>query len=230
MGAREFESHIYLQFSLNPNLLKDIYMANQEVKKTLTVVDRSTKALSSAAEAIAKAATDLQGIATTANVLAQEIEFKQNELDNLEAQLVVKQREQAAELNLKVKEDADAVLATLLKERGLVTKTPAELKEVEKQLAEALEDNQEAVEAAVEVAVAAKVAEYTAKISSLESSHKVEIATLRANEKAAQERIVFLTQQNDKLEEQIAADREARIEIAKAEAQRQAVTVNTNGK
>lgn len=205
-------------------------MANQEVKKTLTVVDRSTKALSTAAEAIAKASTDLQGIATTANVLAQEIEFKQNELDNLEAQLVVKQREQAAELNLKVKEDADAVLATLLKERGLVTKTPAELKEVEKQLAEALEDNQEAVEAAVEVAVAAKVAEYTAKISSLESSHKVEIATLRANEKAAQERIVFLTQQNDKLEEQIAADREARIEIAKAEAQRQAVTVNTNGK
>ena len=35
---------------------------------------------------------------------------------------------------------------------------------------------------------------------------------------------------NTKLESQIEADREARIEIAKAEAARQAVTVNTNGK
>lgn len=204
--------------------------ANQEVKKTLTVVDRSTKALSVAAESIAKAAVDLQGIAATATGLAQDIEFKQNELDNLDAQLIVKQREQAAELNLKVKEDADSVLAALLKERGLVTKTPAEIKEVDRQLAEALEDNQEDVDTAVKAAVATQKGEYEVKLSTLESSHKVQIATLQANEKAALERIAFLTAQNAKLEEQISADRDARIEIAKAEASRQAVTVNTNGK
>ena len=115
-------------------------MANQETKKTLTVVDRSTKALTAAADGIVKAAADLQGIASLATGLAQDIEFKQNELDNLDEQLVAKQREQAAELRLRVREDEDKVLAELLKARGLVTKTPAEIKEVEKQLAEALED------------------------------------------------------------------------------------------
>ena len=105
-------------------------MANQETKKTLTVIDRSTKALTTAADGIVKAAADLQGIASLASGLAQDIEFKQNELDNLDEQLVAKQREQAAELRLRVREDEDKVLAELLKARGLVTKTPAEIKEV----------------------------------------------------------------------------------------------------
>ena len=205
-------------------------MANQETKKTLTVVDRSTKALTAAADGIVKAAADLQGIASLATGLAQDIEFKQNELDNLDEQLVAKQREQAAELRLRVREDEDKVLAELLKSRGLVTKTPAEIKEVERQLAEALEDNQDAIDGAVQAKATELTVAAAAKLASIEANHKVEIAQYKANAENSTTQIQFLTSQNTKLEAQIEADREARIEIAKAEAARQAVTVNTNGK
>lgn len=205
-------------------------MANQETKKTLTVVDRSTKALTAAADGIVKAAADLQGIASLATGLAQDIEFKQNELDNLDEQLVAKQREQAAELRLRVREDEDKVLAELLKARGLVTKTPAEIKEVERQLAEALEDNQDAIDGAVQAKATELTVAAAAKLASIEANHKVEIAQYKANAENSTTQIQFLTSQNTKLEAQIEADRDARIEIAKAEAARQAVTVNTNGK
>lgn len=205
-------------------------MANQETKKTLTVVDRSTKALTTAADGIVKAAADLQGIASLATGLAQDIEFKQNELDNLDDQLVAKQREQAAELRLRVREDEDKVLAELLKARGLVTKTPAEIKEVERQLAEALEDNQDAIDGAVQAKATELTVAAAAKLASIEANHKVEIAQYKANAENSTTQIQFLTSQNTKLEAQIEADRDARIEIAKAEAARQAVTVNTNGK
>ena len=205
-------------------------MANQETKKTLTVVDRSTKALTTAADGIVKAAADLQGIASLASGLAQDIEFKQNELDNLDDQLVAKQREQAAELRLRVREDEDKVLAELLKARGLVTKTPAEIKEVERQLAEALEDNQDAIDGAVQAKATELTVAAAAKLAAIEANHKVEIAQYKANAENSTTQIQFLTSQNTKLESQIEADREARIEIAKAEAARQAVTVNTNGK
>ena len=205
-------------------------MANQETKKTLTVVDRSTKALTTAADGIVKAAADLQGIASLATGLAQDIEFKQNELDNLDDQLVAKQREQAAELRLRVREDEDKVLAELLKARGLVTKTPAEIKEVERQLAEALEDNQDAIDGAVQAKATELTVAAAAKLAAIEANHKVEIAQYKANAENSTTQIQFLTSQNTKLEAQIEADRDARIEIAKAEAARQAVTVNTNGK
>ena len=79
-------------------------MANDtSVKKTLTTVDRSTKALATSAEAIAKAATELQSVVAAANALAQDIEFKQSELNSLEASFVTKERELFAELNLKIK-------------------------------------------------------------------------------------------------------------------------------
>lgn len=203
---------------------------NQETKKTLTVVDRSTKALTAAADGIVKAASDLQGIAALATGLAQDIEFKQNELDNLDDQLVAKQRDQAAELRLRVREDEDKVFAELLKARGLVTKTPAEIKEVEKQLAEALEDNQDAIDGAVQAAVKTVTDAAAVELSRVKSDHAVAIAQYKANAENSTTQIQFLTSQNTKLEAQIEADRTARVEIAKAEASRQPVTVQTGVK
>ena len=72
-------------------------MANDtSVKKTLTTVDRSTKALTTSAEAIAKAAAELQSVVATANALAQDIEFKQSELSGLESAYAIKERELVA--------------------------------------------------------------------------------------------------------------------------------------
>ena len=203
---------------------------SNEVKKTLTIVDRSTKALNTAADAVVKAAQDLQNITVASTQLTQDIEFKQSELDSLEEQLVTKQREQAAELRLRVKENADAVLAELLKERGLITTTTKDVKDVEAQLAKALADNSAEVEAAIQHTTAEITSVFKAQLAQKDSDHKVEIASLKANATAAQERITFLTAELAQARAQVEADRTARVEIAKAEAQRQGVVVNANGK
>ena len=203
---------------------------SNEVKKTLTIVDRSTKALNTAADAVVKAAQDLQNITVASTQLTQDIEFKQSELDNLEEQLVIKQREQAAELRLRVKENADAVLAELLKERGLITTTTKDVKDVESQLAKALADNSAEVEAAIQHTTAEITSVFKAQLAQKDSDHKVEIASLKANATAAQERITFLTAELAQARAQVEADRTARVEIAKAEAARQGVVVNANSK
>lgn len=205
-----------------------------DIKKILTPVDKSTRALQTAADTLTKTVTELTASVaalTTQQVdLANDIEFKQSELETIANETAVKQREQAAELRLRVREDEDTVFAELLKERGLVTQTPQEVQTLKAQLAEALEDNQDAIDDAVAKAVAEVTATYKTQLAQKDSDHKVQIATLQANEKATQERLNFLTTQNAKLETQIEEDRKARVEIAKAEASRQAVTVNTNGK
>ena len=203
---------------------------SNEVKKTLTIVDRSTKALNTAADAVVKAAQDLQNITVASTQLTQDIEFKQSELDSLEEQLVIKQREQAAELRLRVKENADAVLAELLKERGLITTTTKDVKDVEAQLAKALADNSAEVEAAIQHTTAEITSVFKAQLAQKDSDHKVEIASLKANATAAQERITFLTAELAQARAQVEADRTARVEIAKAEAARQGVVVNANSK
>lgn len=203
---------------------------NQETKKTLTVVDRSTKALTAAADGIVKAAADLQGIASLATGLAQDIEFKQNELDNLDDQLVAKQRDQAAELRLRVREDEDKVLAELLKARGLVTKTPAEIKEVERQLAEALEDNQDAIDGAVQAKSAELTAAASTKLAAIEANHKVEIAQLNANASADKRTIESQVEQIAQLRGDLAEERKARVQTEEARSRAAGVTVQTSAK
>ena len=203
---------------------------SNEVKKTLTIVDRSTKALNTAADSVIKAAQDLQNIAIASTQLTQDIEFKQSELDSLEEQLVLKQREQAAELRLRVKENGDAVLAELLKERGLITTTAKEVKDIETQLSKALADNAEEIKSAIDHTTAEITTVFKAQLAQKDSDHKVEIASLKANATAAQERITFLTAELAQARAQVEADRTARVEIAKAEAARQGVVVNANGK
>ena len=210
--------------------MSKVTSTSNEVKKTLTIVDRSTKALNTAADAVVKAAQDLQNITVASTQLTQDIEFKQSELDSLEEQLVIKQREQAAELRLRVKENADAVLAELLKERGLITTTTKDVKDVEAQLTKALADNSAEVEAAIQHTTAEITSVFKAQLAQKDSDHKVEIASLKANATAAQERITFLTAELAQARAQVEADRTARVEIAKAEAQRQGVVVNANGK
>ena len=71
---------------------------------------------------------------------------------------------------------------------------------------------------------------FKAQLLQKDSDHKVEIASLKANATAVQERITFLTAELAQARAQVEADRTARVEIAKAEAQRQGVVVNANGK
>ena len=67
---------------------------------------------------------------------------------------------------------------------------------------------------------------WSAKVSAIQNQHAVETATLKAEAVSKDERIVFLTGEIAALRNQIEAERNTRLEIAKADAQRQGVVVN----
>jgi len=200
-----------------------------EVKKVITVADRSTKALNTAATGLVKITQDLSAIAEQAVSLATDIEYKQNDLDNLNQQFDTKFREASAELKLKVIEDEDKVLGTLLKSRSLVTIDPKELATLRSDLAVAQDSNEDALAEAKSAGERSAAIAFNAQKSAIESNHRVAIAQFEANEKSFEQRIAFLEEQNKDLKGQITAERETRLEIARADAQRQGVTVN-NGK
>lgn len=200
-----------------------------EVKKVITVTDRSTKALNTAATGLVKITQDLSAIAEQAVSLATDIEYKQNDLDNLNQQFDTKFREASAELKLKVIEDEDKVLGTLLKSRSLVTIDPKELATLRSDLAVAQDTNEDALAEAKSAGERSAAIAFNAQKSAIESNHRVAIAQFEANEKSFEQRIAFLEEQNKDLKGQITAERETRLEIARADAQRQGVTVN-NGK
>ena len=202
-------------------------MSNQETKKALTAVDRSTKTLAATVESVQKVVVDLASVASLAASLATDIEFKQSELEALEGQFTVKQRELTAELNLKVKEDADKVLEGLLKDRGLMTVVPTEYYSIQSQVRTLQEGNADDVAAAVKEAEKATTIKHQAELAALKSAQQVEVASIKASEASLRDRIAFYETQVSQLQEEIRAERNSRIEIAKAEAQKQGVTVNT---
>lgn len=202
-------------------------MSNQETKKVLTVVDKSTKALATVATQVAVVVADLQNTAAIAAGLAQDIEFRQNELENLEAQLTIQQREQAAELRLRVREDADSVLAELLTARGLVTTTEKDIVETNAQIEDLVAQADRTEFKAVKEAESKLHASYGARVSNLEADHKVEIAELKADAKSDKAHLAAQAETIEQLRADIKAEREARISIAESAAKAQGVVVNT---
>lgn len=197
-----------------------------EVKKTLTVVDRSTKALNSAADTVQKAIADLATIVSTSASLTQEIEFKQSELNGLADAYATKEREQAAELRLRIKENEDKVLDELLKARKVISIAPSVLTDLQAELAQVKSSNEAAIAEAVKAAEARVAAAFQAQINAKEAAHQVETATLKANTTAQTERNAFLSAQITQLQAEIQKERDARVAIAQAEAAKQGVVVN----
>lgn len=197
-----------------------------EVKKTLTVVDRSTKALITAADTVQKAITDLNTIANVSVALAQEIEFKQSELNALSDQFTTKEREQVAELRLRVLENEYKVFDELLKSRKLVAVSPVIISDLQTELASTKAGVDAAIAEAVKAAENRVASACQAQLASKEAAHNVESATLRANTAAQAERNTFLSAQIAQLQAEIQKERDARVAIAQADAAKQGVVVN----
>ena len=201
-----------------------------ETRKVITVADRSTKALVVATAGLAKVASDLQALANSSVQLADEIEFKQSQLGDIQNQIDAQFREQTADLRLRVLENEEQVLADLLASRGLVRLHRSDLSKLEDSLAAAIKDNEAEVKKAVDAAVASTTAGFRQQLLQKESDHRVAIAELNANSAAKDNRIEFLEKQNESLQDSIKAERDTRLEIAKADAGRQGVVVNAGGK
>lgn len=197
-----------------------------EVKKVISLTERSSKAMVKAAGDMAKVATELNTLSQTSVTLAEEIEYRQAELAGLDSQFASKEREKAAELRLKVIENEDGVLADLMKKRGLASISNVELTQLKRDLENALDNNEEAVNTAREAGYRAAASEFTAEINQLKSDHRVEMAELNASSAAKDSRIEFLESQVAQLQGELKAERETRLKIAEADSRRQGVVVN----
>lgn len=197
-----------------------------EVKKVITVAERSTKALVKVVADSQKVLAELASMADSNVILAEEIEFKQGQLADIENQIASTEREAKAQLRLRVIENEDKVLADLMKARGYAVITFSDLDSLNSDLVAAKTDNDFAVSEAREAGYQAAAAKFGAENRDLASQHKVELAEYKAQAVAKNQRISDLEAQVSELRGQITAERETRLEIAKADAGRAGVVVN----
>lgn len=199
---------------------------NEPVHTLITTADRSVKAITTATAGLAKVVTDIQALATVAETLAGDIQQKQSELVDLERQLSDNTRLNIAELNIRVAEAEETVLAELMNKRTLARLTLAERNKLIEDRDIAIASKEEAISAAVQSAESALHGQYNNKLRNQEADFKVASAELVAELRAVKERNVFLTDELVKARNELTAERDARIQIAKAEAGRQGVVVN----
>ena len=197
-----------------------------EVKKVITVAERSTKALVKVVADSQKVLAELASMADSNVILAEEIEFKQGQLADIENQIASTEREAKAQLRLRVIENEDKVLAELMKARGYAVITFSDLDSLNSDLVAAKTDNDFAVSEAREAGYQAAAAKFGAENRELASQHKVELAEFKAQATAKNQRISDLEAQVEELRGQITAERETRLEIARADAGRAGVVVN----
>lgn len=209
-------------------------MSNQvtpETKKVSTVLEKSARALNAAELSIGKVVTDLTNNVSSLVVqqqsLAQDIEFKGRELQEITAQTDAAARDARIELDFRIRENEDQVRAQLLKKAGLVSTTTEFLTALTNEKDAAIDALNNAEYAAVSAAEKALHSSYSSKIFAIEAGHKVAIAELNANSKADQQQIKTLADQVDQLRADLKAEREARVAMAEAAAKAQGVVVNT---
>lgn len=185
----------------------------------------------------AKSVADLnktaEGFATlpdTLTDLSEQIEDKKIELDSLSKLKETKEREAAAELDLQIKENKDLKLTQLMKEKGYVPITAAELNELRSDLAQAIDAKDSEIEKAVTEAKRSAAISHNAEIAILKKDTEVAHAKLEATVEQQTQKIESLMNENARLEHFIEAEREAAIKRAQADSQRSAANIYTNSK
>ena len=182
--------------------------------KVLTETGKATKAFVKAAADLNKAAEQAKEFAEILETLNEEIDEKQANLNNLEAELEVEVRKSIIDFNLKIKENEEEVLEKILKDKGLVSIKREELNALEISESEIESNLQEAVKKATDTVTASITNRFTMEIESLKSDYKVKTAETNAKVTTLQDKIKFLEDANKVAQDTITAERVARIEMA----------------
>lgn len=202
-------------------------MTSQTQTQATVIIDRAAKGLQKVSADLQKQFTELNQLGTVSAELALKIEDQQLALNNLTEQYNTARRTADAELKLAILEDADKQLAVLLKKFNLARVTEDEVKALSARATKAEADVQAGFQEAKEQALGQANAAFRAELNAVNSKHSLESAELKANNTALVKEIGFLTEQVKYLQQQVADERATRLEIAKADATKQAVTVNT---
>lgn len=191
-------------------------------------VDRSTKALE-------KIVTDLNGVFNqvqsakdTLLDTVDQVQVKQLELEGLTAQFDEAFDQKSYELRIKVRDNKEQTLKALLTEFGLSHISSEDLQALKQELTHANRDIQtelENVRSEVQKEWAAKLKTET---DALNAKHAIEVAQYQSQINSLSYKVEVLESSVESLKDAANAEREARVEIAKADSQKQGVTVNTS--
>jgi len=199
---------------------------NESSTTLITVADRSVKAITAATAGLTKVVGDVVALGAVVETLSADIQQKEGQLADLERQLDLSTRRSAAELEVRVAEAEDTVLVSLLNKRKLAHIPSVDLENLKLELDAVRSGAAGMVESAVKSAEASLYAQFNAKLKAQEADFKVANAELVADLRAVKERNQFLADELVKARQDLTAERDARIQIAKAEAGRQGVVVN----
>lgn len=187
-----------------------------EVKKTITAVTKATGALSKISIELQKQMSALGGFSETVHILAEDIEFKQQELTTIEQEISDAQRKANAELKLRILEDEDTVVKSILVNRGLTTIDADELNSLRNELAAAQYDNEDAINSAVAAQASKGKRELEAALTSAQLGHEVATANDTATITMLRTQLADAREANTELKQMLNEEREARVSIAKA--------------
>jgi len=188
----------------------------KEVKATITAVTRATKAMQTAAANAVKSQQDLATMAETSSAIAEEIEYKASQLDQIESQVEAKVREAAADTAIRIKEHRAGVLNELLDESNLAEIRIDDLAKLRMELNTAKADNSEAINSAVNAAVEKAEAEAKMVATNEKSKYEVSVAELNGRISSLEFQNKQLQASLDNAQETIRDERTTRVEMAKA--------------
>lgn len=199
---------------------------NESTATLITTADRSVKAITTATAGLSKVVAEVLALNGVVETLSADIQQKEGQLADLTHQLGLRTRLNAAELEVRVAEAENTVLGSLLVKNDLARISNSTLGELQDNLNAARTSTEDAVNSAVKSAEASLYAQFNSKLLKQESEFKVANAELVADLRALKERNQFLAEELVKARQELTAERDARIQIAKAEAGRQGVVVN----
>lgn len=189
---------------------------NNAAKAVTTVAQASTVKLNKATDALQKIVSELQATNDSYENLVTNIELKQAELERLETDFTEKEREMQADLKLKAKESASALVNEILKSENKVAIDYSELSALRNELETMKSNFDKNVRSETEKAVAVITARHAGEIKAKDLEFAAQSAEMKAQLSTASQAVEGYKAQIEDYKSQITADREARVKEAQA--------------
>lgn len=198
-------------------------------KAVTTKAEASAVKLTKATDGLAKIVAELQSTNSEYEDLVTNIQLKTAEMEALETEYSEKEREMAADLKLRAKENAASLVNEVLSSNGQVAIDSSELSSLRSEL-ETLKSNFASdVKSETSKAVAIISSRHESEIRQKELEFEAASATIKAELSTAKDKLAAFETQIADYKAQITADREARVKEAQARGG-QAIHLSTDGK
>jgi hypothetical protein len=193
----------------------------------LTETEKATKNLLKVVADANKVISQMDSFTEAVESINEQVAVKSIELKKLSDDVEMKARENKIELNLKVRENEESVLQSILKARKLVTIEPDELNEIQTAAYQNEKDLQNAVSKAETILSKQLSDKYSSDIKIKDLEYSAKTADSKAQIENLTKEITYLKNALKEANDRAAAELEARIKIA---SESKAITVNTVSK